>query len=68
MITYIEIRIFTRDSYNLGIFKIVDHISNIMNLYLFTFVQMPDSSDNWGVCYPEFDPGEMPEEKVGRIC
>ena len=29
---------------------------------------MPDSSDNWGVCYPEFDPGEMPEEKVGRIC
>ena len=29
---------------------------------------MPDSSDNWGVCYPESDPGETPEEKVGRIC
>jgi len=30
------------------------------------FMQMPDSSDNWGVCYPEFDPGEMPEEKADQ--
>ena len=30
------------------------------------FMQMPDSSDNWGVCYPENEPGEAPEEGVPR--
>merc|ERR1719410_2471189 len=28
------------------------------------FIQMPDSSDNWGICYPENEPGEAPEEKA----
>jgi hypothetical protein len=23
------------------------------------FIQMPDSSDNWGICYPENDPGVL---------
>jgi len=28
------------------------------------FLYMPDSSDNWGVCYPENEPGDAPEEKA----
>ena len=28
------------------------------------FLYMPDSSDNWGVCYPETEPGDGPEEKA----
>merc|ERR1719361_2162964 len=28
------------------------------------FLYMPDSSDNWGVCYPENEPGDTPEEKA----
>jgi len=27
------------------------------------FIQMPDSSDNWGTCYPENEPGEAPDIK-----
>jgi len=28
------------------------------------FIQMPDSSDNWGTCYPDNDPGDAPEDKT----
>lgn len=30
------------------------------------FMQMPDSCDNWGLCYPEeeFEPGDAPEERM----
>jgi len=27
------------------------------------FMQMPDSSDNWGICYPDNDIGDSPEVK-----
>jgi len=30
------------------------------------FMQMPDSSDNWGICYPENEPGDAPEEKADQ--
>jgi len=30
------------------------------------FLQMPDSSDNWGTCYPETDPGDVPEDKADQ--
>ena len=30
------------------------------------FMQMPDSSDNWGVCYSENEPVEAPEEGVPK--
>merc|ERR1719383_698743 len=28
------------------------------------FLMMPDSQDNWGVCYPETDTPEDPEERA----
>jgi len=28
------------------------------------FYYMPDSSDNWGQCYPENEPGDVPEDKA----
>ena len=27
------------------------------------FLYMPDSSDTWGTCYPENEPGDVPDEK-----
>jgi len=33
---------------------------------LIHFMQMPDSSDNWGICYPDNEPGDAPEEKADQ--
>jgi len=30
------------------------------------FMMMPDSSDNWGTCFPENEPGDLPEEKADQ--
>ena len=30
---------------------------------LIHFIAMPDSSDNWGTCYPENEPGDSPDDK-----
>jgi len=33
---------------------------------LIHFCQMPDSSDNWGTCWPESEPPEVSQETLVR--